>query len=117
MEWIISLGALAVSGAVSLIQIRQHFVDKRLRTEKGILQEYNADAERDSIVVAAAKEAVQMLRVENGEIRKENVRLRERIDELEIQRAEDDKVIREQGFRIARLERKLIGLSDGLEGI
>jgi len=80
---IVSVGALLISFWLAFLQWRKYRKDKKLAEKADMIQDFKAPAERDSIIVASAKEAVVTL-TETVRLQQEELReLKKRTTHLE----------------------------------
>lgn len=101
---IVSAGALLVSFWLAFLQWRRYVKDKKLAEKAEMVHDFKAPAERDSIIVAGAQEAVTVLTLTLTDTREENQKLRKRIDH-------QDQIIADQSERIRHLEHELARLT------
>jgi len=64
MDWglLISLGSLIVAGTLALLRYWEYRRDAKRAYEAGMVETFKAPAERDSIIIGGAQQAVQLLR-------------------------------------------------------
>lgn len=68
---------------LAILQWKRYLSDKKLHAQQLLEGDFKAPAERDQIIVAAAQEAVGVLKAALLDIREDNAKLRQRIDELQ----------------------------------
>lgn len=107
----VSVGALLVSFWLAFLQWRRYAKDKKLAQLAQMSHDFRAPAERDSIIVAGAQEAVTVLKLTLSDTREENEKLRHRVDRQDQVIADQVVIIADQEKRIRHLERELARLT------
>lgn len=103
----VSIGALLVSVWLAVLQWRRYSKDRKLAERAALEHDFKAPAERDSIIVAGAQEAVTVLKLTLSDTREENEKLRLRVDRQDQIIDTQAVVIADQEKRIRHLEREL----------
>lgn len=122
-EFLFALVAMVLSIGAAVMQTVKFFTEKRIEHTKMALEEHGADAVRDQIIVASAKEAAFILQdtlkstKESLESTKaDNEKLHRDIASMQAQIIERDEVIRKQGILIYEQGRRITELETLLKG-
>jgi hypothetical protein len=99
---LLSLGSLLVAFWLAALRWREYSKDKKLAEKANMEKDFKAPAERDSIIVAGAAEAVAVLKLTLSDTREERDSLRARLDAQDVIIADQDKRIRYLEKELAR---------------